>query len=174
MTAQTDKQKAKFYPPSYELKRKAGHGGISNRALQRAQEKIETPDIDYSRYGTRYIREFGRAIRMASQSHFALESQRYALLNPVMMLKASGAMFGYTRVSEIAEGAMFFIETLDHINDDALQVLRAYHDALKIMIDRVIAGSGGQNGQALVDELERALQRYYNKHPFNKDQEQDK
>jgi hypothetical protein len=82
-----------------------------------------------------------------------------------MDLKASGGMFGYGLVTEVADVALDFLERLDHLNDDALEIIEIHHKTLGTIIASGLRGNGGKAGLSLSKELYGACQRYYKKYP---------
>lgn len=154
-------KKARFINPPNKIKQKAGSGGISNNVIERAQYHIETVEIDYEPEAQRHLKEIADIIAKLK----AAEGLRPVdpLVNPVMQLKASGGMFRYQLVSDVADIALNFIESLRAMNDAALDVVQAHLHTIHIIMNHKLKGDGGKEGFALIKELENACLRYYSK-----------
>lgn len=81
-----------------------------------------------------------------------------------MQLKANGGMFQYQLISEIAALALHFLENVETVNDDALQVVDVHAKTIHIIIANDLKGDGGKEGYALVKELEKACKRFFGKY----------
>lgn len=78
----------------------------------------------------------------------------------VMQLKANAAVFHYRLVGNLAQVMLGFLESLTHIDDNALEIVDAHHKTLNAIIAKQMKGDGGQHGQELQQELIRACERY--------------
>lgn len=153
--------------PRNMLREKIGYGGIDPVLLERAEEVISNSDQDvdyanYSRYFLNRIEEIIAAARKPGRDDREIIT---SLTRPVMDMKASGGMFGYALVSEIADVVLDFLEGLDKLNDDAIDIFEIHHKALSAIISNGLKGDGGKNGLGLSKELFGACQRYYKKYP---------
>ena len=85
----------------------------------------------------------------------------------IMEIKASGGMFKFMLLSEIAAVMLNFLETIQGINDDAMNIIEAHQNALKIIVANKLTGSGGREGKAISMDLYAACNRYYDKYDVN-------
>lgn len=156
----------KIITPRNILREKIGYGGIDPVVLDRAEEIIRNSEkeFDYAEYAHDFLARMEKVMAEARKSSRNDKNVIKALTNPVMDLKASGGMFGYALVSEIADVILDFLEGLEALNDDALEIFDIHHKTLNAIITNGLKGDGGAGGLALSKELYRACQRYQKKH----------
>lgn len=161
----TSAQKPRFINPPNKIKAKVGSGGISNNVIDRAQYHIETVEIEYEPEAQKHLKAIADIIaRMkAGEGPHPVAP----LVNPVMQLKASGGMFRYQLVSDVADIALNFLESLKGLNDASLDVIQAHLHTIHIIMNHKLKGDGGKEGFALIKELENACQRYYSRYELD-------
>jgi hypothetical protein len=158
----TSSKKARFINPPNRIKTKVGSGGLSENLIERAQYHIETAEVEYEPEAQKHLKEIGDVIaRLKAEKGLHPVDP---LINPVMQLKASGGMFRYQLVSDVADIALNFIESLKAVNEAALDVVQAHLHTIHIIMNHKLKGSGGKEGFALIKELDNACQRYYSKY----------
>src|SRR5690606_34435006 len=86
------------------------------------------------------------------------------IAGPVMELKANGAMFEYPLISDVAGILLNFLENLQDLNDDALEIVKVHRRTLHVIVTSRLRGTGGRDGQALLQELVDACERYFKKY----------
>lgn len=157
----------KIITPRNVLREKIGYGGIDPVVLERAEEVIRSSEteLNYADYARDFLAQMEKIMLEARKP--GRDDQRIikALTGPVMDLKASGGMFGYALVSEIADVILDFLEGLNTLNDDAIEIFDIHHKTLNAIITNGLKGNGGASGLSLSKELYGACQRYYKKYP---------
>lgn len=157
----------RFITPPNKIKIKVGHGGIDDKLLEKADEAIRTCGIDFKPIAEPLLENLKHAVQ-TSKSSLASQNGHLAndgLSNAIMQLKATGGMFRYQLISEIAALALHFLDHVIKLNEDALAVIDIHAKTLNSIISHDMQGDGGQHGYALVKELEQACMRYFKKHP---------
>lgn len=154
----------RFIKPPNKLKQKAGTGGIDEKLLDKAQSYIEKSELDFTPFAQRYLAELAKYAREARQSNDNFATAKNRLIGPVMQLKAHGGMFKYQLLSDVADIALQFLESIESMDEDAFKVINAHENTIKIIITNKLTGNGGREGYALVKELDKACQRYFKKH----------
>ena len=91
-----------------------------------------------------------------------------SILYPSMQLKANGGMFHYALVTTIADKLVQFLEVIIHPDADALEIVLAFHTTIRAVIMGRIQGDGGRYGSELVDALDSACMRYFDRYPYNR------
>lgn len=159
------KRPVEFFNPDNVLKEKVGDGGLDDRILEKAQSLLDKSDIDFTGQGQRFLMSLKEGIRLAeTQKHrFETESLLATITQPAMQLKANGAMFGYPLVTKIADLMIRFIEVLNELDKDAIEIFHGFRTALNAVLVGQIKGDGGQEGADLYDALNDACQRYFDK-----------
>jgi len=163
-------RKAEFIMPPNTLKEKVGSGGIGNDILNKAQELLENTAVDFQPLAEMYLKALmdGIADVRADKDDPDTESLITAILYPAMQLKANGGMFHYPLVTTIADRLVQFLEVLVKPDEDALEIVLAYHTTIRAVIMGRITGDGGKHGLALIKALDAACIRYFDRFPYNK------
>ena len=157
-------KKPRFITPPNKLKAKIGSGGIAEALLDKSQDFIENTAIDFIPYAKNFLNEFAKTSKAAVNNTEDPEAKD-KIIEPIMQLKANGGMFKYQLVSDVADIALQFLETIPEINNDAYAVLIAHEKTIEVIINSKLTGDGGREGYALVKELDQACKRYFSKHP---------
>lgn len=160
-------QKPRFIKPPNRLKAKVGLGGIDEQLLDKAQTYIKTVEINFKPTAKQLLDDAIDNFKVLSNAKTQNEKNvaNDNLANSIMQIKANGGMFGYQLMGEIAANALHFIENCGNINTDALNLIDVHTKAMQLILANNLKGDGGQEGFALVKELEKACHRYYKKYP---------
>lgn len=160
-------KKPRFINPPNRLKAKVGIGGIDERLLDKAQNYIKTVEINFKPTAKQLLDEAINSFKdlAAAQTQNAKNKARDDLASSIMQIKANGGMFGYQLMGEIAASALHFIEHCANVNQDAMNVVDVHLKSMHLILANNLKGDGGQEGYALVKELEKACTRYYKKYP---------
>ncbi len=165
---QTPKRDATFVMPPNIIKGKVGTGGLSEKVLKRAQRLLETHTADFTPLADLYLERMMQGIEEAEKvennNEDNLEDLITAILLPCVQLKANGAMFHYQLITRIADRFVQFMEVVERLDNETMEIARAYHSTIKIVVAGKIKGDGGKQGDALVEELNNACMRYFEKH----------
>ncbi len=158
---------AELITPPNRLKEKVGSGGIDISILERAQKIIETNTSDFRPTATLLVdlmeTELGRIQNGQIKGETAIE----ALIYPAMQLKAQGAMFHYPLITDLSNIMVGFLEIIQDMNKDAIEIAGAFKMSIRVIIRGQIKGDGGAQGTALKNELKDACMRYF--HLYHKD-----
>ncbi len=160
------RRKAEFFPPKTSLKLKVGTGGLSENILNKAQALLEGNTHDFRPLGEMYLESMMYAVEKARDSNLDVYSEELLthVIYPVMQLKANGGMFHYPLVTDIADHLIQFLEVIETLDKDAIEIIRAFHTTIRAVLLGQIKGDGGALMQALVE----TCYRYFEKHPDNR------
>lgn len=161
-------KKVRFMTPPNTLKQKVGSGGLDPLVIARSQDIIDSFEIDFMPYAQRYLEQLEAHTTKAIESNDNSPELKGKISVPVMELKANGGMFHYELLSDVANIALRFLDAIDELNKDALEVIKAHETTIKIIIKNDLKGDGGKEGDALINELDKACRRYFSKHPPKK------
>ncbi len=164
MSTPARKKKARFYPASDNLRQKMGTGGIDPQVLERAEQQFAQAEKDYLPLAAGIFKKLETAIAEVSAEKIGERDAIERIAGPVMELKATGGMFGYALISEIAAVALDFLENVDAPDKDVMDIVKIHQRSLNAILTSRIKGQGGKEGLALSRELQAACQRYYTKH----------
>lgn len=164
---QAPRRKAEFTRPPNTLKAKVGSGGLNDAILNKAQALLENNAVDFQPLAELYLTSMTRGVENARNA-LATDDQEPVIANityPAMQLKATGGMFQYQLVTRVADKLIQFMEVVESADADALEIVIAYQTTIRAIILGKITGDGGQYGQELVDALNEACLRYFDKNP---------
>lgn len=163
---QPRRRKAEFIKPPNLIKAKVGEGGLSDSILDRAQKLLENNPVDFVPLAEIYLTRMKEGIRKARESsgHEDTEYLIAGILYPCAQLKANGGMFHYPLVTRIAERFVQFMEVIERIDRESLEIAEAFHTTIRAVITGKVKGDGGQYGDELVEALNDACMRYFEKY----------
>ena len=152
--------------PTKSLKEKAGDGGIPKHLLDDAQYHIRDNDIDFRPMATKHLKIIDDNFQiMKSSTDDSKKQENFkVIVENIMQIKAHGGMFNYDVMSQIAAITLHILENAKEINEDLFQLIEVHNNSIKLVIARNIKGNGGEQGQAIVNELEKATLRYSKKY----------
>jgi len=167
---QERKRNAEYIKPPNTLKAKVGSGGLSEEILEKAQKLLENNAVDFQPLAEMYLVSLMRGIDAANNNQEDRDNERLiaGMLYPAMQLKANGGMFHYHLVTRIADKLVQFLEVVEEADIDAVEIVLAFHTTIRAVVVGKIQGDGGQHGQELIDALDHACMRYFEKYPENK------
>ena len=157
----------KFINPPNFLKQKVGSGGLPKSIILQAEDVIANHDIDFAPFAKKYVDIIKEAMNEIKQTDIRTHDHVALLIYPVMQLKANGGMFGYHLITDVAQSALGFLETIYVLENDAFDILQAHLDTLNTIINNKIRGVAGEEGYSLIEELNKVCARYYKKHDID-------
>jgi hypothetical protein len=158
---------ASFIKPPNILKAKVGSGGLDERTLDRAQSILENNTADFKPVADIYLDDLANGIAYAKNpEHTGEDSETLiaGILFPAVQLKANGGMFHFKLVTHIAERYVQFLEVIENINADVLDIATAFHTTIKLIVTSALKDINSAQGTALTDELNKAYARYFEKY----------
>lgn len=160
-------RKAEFIKPPNHLKRKVGSGGLSDDIIDKAQALLENNTVDFLPLAEMYLENLMKGIENAKDVHpdDDIEPSIAGMLYPGMQLKANGGMFQYPLVTRIADKMIQFLEVLEEVDIEAVEIIVAYHTTIRAVVLGRITGDGGRHGNDLIEALNDACMRYFEKYP---------
>ena len=144
---------------------KVGAGGIPETLIEQAQTVMRTFKTDFKPTAKRLLNELTIAIdttlkQIKNNEHF----EKDTIIFPIMQLKANSGMFQYELLTDVSDICLQFMEAIDDLNEDSMQIIKAHENTIDIIIKSDLKGDGGKEGYILVQELHRACTRYFKKH----------
>lgn len=154
-------RRAELISPPNRLKEKVGSGGIDEKVLYKAQELLEKNTIHFEPIANMLLDLLSEAIADAKSDATKGEEALNAMIYPAMQLKAQGSMFHYPLVSDISHILVNFLETVEDVNREVLDIVVAHKMSLKAVLASHLKGDGGKTGKELREALMEACGRYY-------------
>ena len=166
---QPQRRKAEFMTPPNILKAKVGSGGLAEDILNKAQALLENNNVDFGPLAEIYLEKVANGIEAAKKAKPSDDPEDIIgmMLYPTMQLKANGGMFHYELVTKIANTLIQFLEVIEKADQEAVEVVSAFHTTIKAIIHGKIKGDGGAYGKELHDALLSACNRYFDKYKDN-------
>lgn len=163
-------RKAEFIKPPNILKAKVGSGGLTEDILDKAQRLLAENTVDFQPLGEMYLESLARGIQEARENMGGADQEPIiaGMLYPGMQLKANGGMFHYPLVTTIADTLIQYLEVIERVDAEVIEIVEGYHTTLRAVIHGRIKGDGGPRGRELHKALLDACERYFIKHPDNK------
>jgi hypothetical protein len=161
MTNHPKNGQAKIIRATKDLQLKAGSGEIEARRIKRAEEVIESNTHDFVPTAQEFLERLENGINAARKGNSAEIDLIAGMTRPVMELKANAQMFKYDLVSILANVMLGFLEHIQSLDKDAIDIVEAHHKTLSLIIHKRMKGDNGSNGALLKMELEDAVQRYF-------------
>ena len=167
---QKQRRKAEYIKPPNLLKAKVGSGGLSDNILAKAQALLENNSVDFQPLAELYLNSLFGGIERTRKDlkNGETEFQIASMLYPAMQLKANGGMFHYPLVTTIADRLVQFLEVIELVDDNAIEIVLAFHTTLRAVIMGKIQGDGGTHGADLIAALDQACMRFFERYPDHK------
>ncbi len=156
-------EKAKIIKANYKLQQKVGAGPLDLKTVIQSQHVIDNNQVDFVPLGLDILKKLEIALIQAQSEAAPIKEVKQMLTTPVMELKANATTFHYTLIGNLANIMLNFLETITVLDKDAIDIVRAHHDTLHMIIVRKMKGTGGDAGNILTKELQQACDRYYHK-----------
>jgi hypothetical protein len=156
-----DSSAAQLIHPPQKLKEKAGSGGLDRSILALAQQRLESNTLDFKPIGLHLIRTIDETLHDIRAGKVRGKQAIQRLLYPAMELKAHGAMFHYTLMTEISETLMNLLESLNELDSDVVELIAGYKMAGTVIFSKGLTGNGGVAGNKLRTALNDAYARFY-------------
>ncbi len=139
---------------------------ITPQQIEKAQDIIDNPRVDFRPYAMEYLNKIEGAIEMARQETYLHEEEYNLVAIPLTQIKGQASMFGNPLASEISGMVLKFLEHYKKLDLDMLMLVEAYCRTIRLSYDKKISNIETPAGRVLVTELSSAMQRYTEK--FNK------
>lgn len=162
---QKRKRSVEFIQVPNALREKVGTGGLDQKIIAAAQKIIEKNDYDFIPLAQRHLSALREGIRLSKtqRDQFDIDSLLATIAQPAIQLKSNGTMFGFPLMTKVTDLMVRFIEVLNKLDDDALDILHGFEVAINAIIVGEMRGFGGEDGKQLYNALDEACKRYFNK-----------
>ena len=136
---------------------------LDEATVKKAQEIINENKVDFTPLGLEFLAKLDRALKCAMDDNISMTERKQRMTAPVMELKANAAIFHYPLVGNLANIMLSFLEAIEILDKDAIEIVAAHHTTLNAIIVKKMSGDGGKHGAILIRELKDACARYYAK-----------
>lgn len=157
----SDGNKANIIKASYKLQHKVGAGPLDEEKVKESQKVIEENNVDFAPLALDILDRLNKAVQKAQTDNTNMSEIKAILTAPVMELKANAAIFKYALIGNMANIMLSFLETITQMDNDAVEIVKAHHNTLHMIVVKKMSGDGGAGGKMLLKELQQACDRYY-------------
>lgn len=159
-----ENRKPKIIKASRLLQAKVGSAGSVDEELVRASQKIiDNANIDFAPMAKGFLEVIQKAMddaRAGTREHQAVLAD---IVESIMQLKANAPMFDFELSGTLANIMLNFLEMLETIDADVLDLVDAHQRTQLMIINNKMKGDGGELGVKLTAELKGACKRYFAK-----------
>jgi len=153
--------KSKLVKPENTLKKKAGSGGFNESDLMKAQNMIETNEIDFAPLAMDLLKELAEILKKIKSGEIKKEDYFDQIMYPLMQLKSQGALFRYPLVTKISHLMLDFLENIKSIDSNAIEIVEAYKKSVTAIITLKLKDVNNKAGLELCKALSDAFDRYF-------------
>lgn len=158
----------RVFKASTILQSRAGTGLLSADKIQDAEATIRNQTTDFTSAAKNILAGIDRLLTQFSDDRPEVSRQILAdLIDPFMDIKANAGMFGYPVASRLAAIILSFLETIETIDHDVMDILQIHQNTLHQIFNNRLIGSGGVHGDSLETELRAACNRYLARHSYD-------
>ena len=150
--------------PVNHLKDKVGDGGFDEENIKKAQQAIEENEVDFKPIAQEYLDDLTQTLQAIEAGSKSAESSLGVVLDPLMQLRAQGALFHYPSVTEISDVIVDFLDTVQMMDNDILEIVNAMKKAVDAILAMEVKDASDQTCVALIEELQGACARYLRTH----------
>ena len=159
----SDKKKARIVKANRLLQAKIGTGEVDPEVIEKSQKVIDENKVDFAPMAEEYIAALQSCIEDAQKKKKSDQDILEHMIEPVMQIKANAKMFDYELIGNLANIMLNFLETIDEIDGDVLDIVEAHQKTLVIIVKNKMRGDGGEYGEEITSELKEACKRYFAK-----------
>ncbi len=142
------------------LQAKVGMGSIPEDTITKSQSIIDKNEINFVPIATGFLNQLREGLDDVYKTHHSNRRAIETLIDPVMQIKANARIFKYGRLGDLASIMLNFLEGMNELDSDMLEIVEAHHKTLSHIIQEELHGDGGDIGQTFENELEAVCNRY--------------
>ncbi|MGH1397623.1 MAG: hypothetical protein ACRBCT_00210 [Alphaproteobacteria bacterium] len=156
--------KPKKYIADKSLQLRIGTGPLNEETIKKCQDVMDNNELDFTEDALGFLNDVKTAIETLKQQGSDKKTAIANMTAAIMQLKANGALFGYPLLGDMANITLSFLESIQEIDNDAIEITQANYKTLHAIIIKKLKGDGGDFGRTMKEELQKACNRYFTKH----------
>jgi two-component system, chemotaxis family, chemotaxis protein CheY len=142
------------------LQSKVGMGIVPEDKIVKSQSILEKNEINFVPIATNFLKQLRVGLDDAYKDANPNRKTIEKLIDPVMQIKANARIFKYGRLGDLASIMLNFLEGMNELDNDVLEIVEAHHKTLSHIIQERLQGDGGNVGQTFENELDAVCRRY--------------
>jgi len=163
MSKEAQEKDVRIHKADMALQARIGTGPLNEETVERCQKVIDNNNVDFAPLALEYLDKLETAVKAIKTDNISMQDSVESITAPVMQLKANASTFHYSLIGALANVMLSFLESIKTLDDDALAIISAHHQTLKIIVTKKMAGDGGPLGKKMQQELQNACERYFAK-----------
>lgn len=164
MTKNEERRPTVVMPATRLLQAKVGKGKVSTEKVGKAEEKINSVrgHIDIGPFAEEHMEEIAVFLDLLKNDD-PTENITQDIARSIMKFKGNAGMFSGGSFVNLAAIMLRWIESVEEIDKDVLDVLNGYY----VTLDQIFSNKLKDQRQinAIVSEMQAACERYFAKHP---------
>jgi len=154
---------SKIVIPKNTLKKKVGDGGFKEESIKKAQETIETNEVDFNPIAFEYLNRIRKDIAEYN-THKDSVKLHSGLLDHLTQLRAQGSMFHYSSITAITDIVVDLLDSLKNVDEKILEIVNAYERCASILLKQSVKSDSNPICQSITTELKTVCNKYKAKH----------
>ncbi|MGF1628853.1 MAG: response regulator [Kiloniellaceae bacterium] len=159
--------RAVYFRPANRLRDKLGPNALRAQidfdplVIQAAENRIKDLVGDYAVWVKNYLDTMGRSYEALCKQDDDPKQHIFTINQIAHELRGQGGIFDYPLLTSF--GKSLYQATLDtrgQITESRLKLIEAHIDALRVVFNKRVHGSGGKVGAELLQDIERAVKKY--------------
>lgn len=154
-------QPSNMISPSTALQTKAGTGWIAPDRVKACQTLLDNNSYDFAPIGTAILDRLQTHVEKARDDKITRAHAHEKILECVMQLKANGTMFQYPIVTTLCAVTMSFLETIQNLDNEALDIVQTLHDHLSLIFEKQVKKINSAPARAMEKEIKSICHEYF-------------
>jgi CheY-like chemotaxis protein len=133
-------------------------GELPVKFLEEADKLLDRTAIDFHDWALEYLVKMSGLCTDAKQEDITERLGSFKQINLLAHeLRGQGGTFGYPLITHTGKSLYHFTTSPCPVNDDALGIIKAHIDTMRVVFKDKITGDGGETGRALKTSLDQAI-----------------
>lgn len=145
---------------NHMIQAKVGIGVVPEDRIIKSQSIIEKNEFNFVPIASNFLKQLHEGIIEVQKEPHPTRKSIEKLIDPVMQIKANARIFKYGRLGDLASIMLNFLEGMNELDNDMIDIVEAHHKTLSHIIHEQLQGDGGQIGQTFENELDAVCNRY--------------
>lgn len=157
-------QKVELIPQPNVLKTKVGgRGGPTKEMLANAEKAIDEMSQQYPTWALDDVNTLDEIVQATEPGAGKGRERMERAFKLAHDMRGQGGSFGYPLITRIANSFCRFVESLDDVDEGAIEICAAHVKSMRAVLQNKVKGTGGPIGAQIADGLETAVKKYNDK-----------
>jgi CheY-like chemotaxis protein len=159
--------RAIYFRPANRLRDKLGPNALRGQidfdplVIQAAETRIQDLVGDYAVWVKNYLDTMGRSYESLCKQEDDPKQHLLTINQIAHELRGQGGIFDYPLITSFGKSLQqATVDTRRQVSQNRLKLIEAHIDALRVVFNKRVHGSGGKVGADLLKDIERAVEKY--------------